>query len=84
MDTNVAFTQKYQQHLDKSGNCVITLDLPQYFFYQSDHINIRATDGTHLESIGHIIKESEIENSCARLKEQIFLVNVYSAISTTI
>ena len=74
MDTNKAFTDKYQQHLDESGNCVIKLDLPQYFFYQSDHIDIHAPDGTHLECVGHIIKESEIENSCARLKEQIFLV----------
>lgn len=56
------------------NNCIINLDLRQYYFYQSDHIEIHAPDGTHLESIGHILRVNETLNGAARLKEQIILV----------
>jgi|GEM_PF-459458 len=75
MDANVALHQKLQQPLlNDNGNCVITLDFPQYFFYQSDHIDILAPDGRLLECIGHIIKQAETETAAARLKEYIFLI----------
>ena len=75
MDNNRAFSKSSaQQHFNESGNCIINLDLRQYFFYQSHHIQIHAPDGTHLESIGHLIKIDEIQSGTARLKEQVFLV----------
>lgn len=75
MDANVALPQKSQQPLlNDNGQCVIKLDFPQYFFYQSEHIDILAPDGTHLDSIGHIIKQAETETAAARLKEYIFLI----------
>ena len=51
----------------------ITLDILQYFFYQSDHIDICAPDGSRLQTIGYGIKKDKIESSIERLKEQIYL-----------
>ena len=55
-------------------HCTITLGLPQYFFYQSEYIDIHAPDGSILESIGHRVKEMALEESTHRLHEQIFLL----------
>jgi len=73
MDKNrTFFKSSASQHLNKSGNCIINLDPQQYYFYQSEHIDILAPDGTHLECIGYLIKANEIQNNAARLKEQVF------------
>ena len=53
---------------------VITLDILQYFFYQSEHIDIHAPDGSRLQTIGYGIKRDAIESSTYRLKEQIYIV----------
>jgi len=74
MDKKRASLKSFAQHLNGSGNCIINLDQPQYYFYQSHHIEIRAPDGTHLENIGHLINSREMKISADRFKEQIFLV----------
>lgn len=56
------------------GNYVITLDILQYFFYQSEQIDIHAPDGTHLQTIGYGIKKSDVENKIYSLKEHIYAV----------
>lgn len=75
MDNNRALSKSSaQQNFNESGNCIINLDLRQYYYYQSHHIQIHAPDDTHLESIGHLMKIDEIQNSTARLKDQVLLV----------
>lgn len=67
MDTNPPTTTASSSHY------VITLDKLQYLFYQSDHIDICAPDGSRLHTIGYGIKKDKIESSIDRLQEQIYL-----------
>lgn len=55
-------------------SCSITLDILQYIFYRSGHIDIYTPDGIRLETIGYGIKRDDIEGSAYRLKEQIYLM----------
>lgn len=66
-------TSSSEQPRIQNQCCVITLDLPQYFFYKSECIGLHTPDGSHLETIGHRIKEMDTENTTYRLHEQICL-----------
>ena len=74
MNVELGSTITSEQTRIQKEKCIITLDLPQYFFYESAYIDLHAPDGSHLESIGHRIQEIDAENTIYRLHEQIILV----------
>lgn len=74
MNAELVSTKSQEQTRIHNQHCVITLDLPQYFFYNSEYIDLHAPDGSHLETVGHYMKEMDAENTTYRLHEQIYLV----------
>jgi len=74
MNAELASTITSEQTRIHKEHCIITLDLPQYFFYQAEHIDLHDPNGRFLESIGHRIREMDAENTKYRLHEQICLV----------
>lgn len=74
MKAELASTNSSNETRIQKENCIITLDLPQYFFYQAEHIDLHDPNGNFLESIGHRIQVMETETTQYRLHEQICLV----------
>lgn len=53
---------------------IITLDLPQYFLYQTSQIDVHGPDGRYIQSIGKAIQNDLLEDSRYRFQEQLELV----------